>query len=231
MWARDAAEARTAALNEAKKGVGTAYDNLTGVRVPVDPDIQQAMAAAGRKVRGQDIDLGLVHKVRSNLLAEARATKNAAIAHDKRAASEGLTRWLETQQSWIRETDSDYAFLTARLKAARESEKIIKNSLGAHGTNRAAGMQSGSVGGTLPLTGRGAVGTVFHKILEPSRSQRAKAIASLLLTPQRDVSGLEGLVTVHNALQMAGENHAATVVNALALGATAPSVAGAATRP
>lgn len=174
-------------------------------------------------VSAQEVDMGKLHELRSDLLKVARRTTDPKVHRDNIIAAGGITNWLKRQQPWIEQTDADYAFLTDRLKAAMETRKVIMNTGAAHAANRAAGVKSGSIGGALPATRQGAVGTVVHMITAPNRAARARAIAGLLLTPQRDATGVQGLVLTHKALLNAGEAPIATAANgALATSAIGP---------
>lgn len=225
MVAREEALDRVKTLASAKRVIGESYEQLKGAMAPVDQTLTDALKATGRRtlVKGgqTEVDLGTVQDLRSTLLAEARATRNTAVKAQKQQAANQLTDYLQAQQPWMKQVDADYAFLTDRLKAAKLTHSAVAGSSARYAANNAAGVESGSIGGSIPITRHGAVGTVLNFVTKPDRAARAQAIAKLLLTPQRDATSIQELGGVHTML-LHPQPGGLSIANALFGGAVAP---------
>lgn len=183
--ARTAAEGRTSALRDARRSMGPQYDALNRV-LPIDDELRSALADAGRKnilkSNATEVEFSAIQRVRSQLRAEARATRNDSVKLDKLKAADRLTAWMKQHAPEIEQLDADYAFLTDRAKAAGASAREITNSSKNYAASRAYGSEAGSIGGSLPQGSRGMMDLVAA-LARPNRASRARAVEKLLLTP------------------------------------------------
>lgn len=185
--ARLAAEGRVKALQSSLDELSTKYEAMNRP-LPVNDELKAILKEAGRsnilKKDASDVDFNAVQRVRTALKAEAAATRNSAVRHDKRAAADKLTAWLDAHVPELESLDSDWAFMTKRIGAARKTLQEITNSSKNYAASRAYGADEGSVGGSLSVSSKGSVvGRMFEKILAPDRAGRARAANDLLLTP------------------------------------------------
>jgi hypothetical protein len=199
--ARQASAERLQAILTARKAVGKNYDVLKGRVEPVDPQLIAGLVAGGRRnvlTKGQkDVDLGVIHEIRGELLSKARSIRDAAQSAKVKDAAGMLTQWLVGKEPAVSQLDADYAFLTARSQAAKETMKAITSSLKNHAAGRVYDVEPSSVGATIPHTMRGVPGSVIQvvkKAVGVDKAARARAVAELLLTPQRDATAFDRLV-------------------------------------
>lgn len=231
---REDALQRYRILGAATRGVGVNYEELKGQMAPVDPDLLSAMATAGKKLPkgATEVDLADIHDVRSRLLAEARATRNAHVSQQKTEAAQSITDWMVQQAPFVKQLDSDYAFLKSRLMAAKQTLKAVTQSSSNYATAKAGGIEPASAGAAIPTTLRSAAGVVLmNKIGAPDRAARAKAVASLLLSPSRSDEGLAQLVRMHGILMNPPGSPMLAAGTALAFGDAVPRLAGAVLAP
>ncbi len=231
--ARDAAQSRLNTLLDARKAVGQGYDVLKGQMAPVDPDLLSAVVASGRKsiLKGapKEVDLSAVHDLRSQLLAEARVTKNAVVAKGKRDVADQLTAWLTKNEPTVAQLDADYAFLTDRAKAAKATFVAVKNSSKNYATARTYDATPATAGASVPMTLRGVPGTIVQKVgsaLGTNRAERAKAVASLLLSPSRTDEGLSQLTSLHDLLLNPPSQDGLKAAHTFVSGLVAPQLGG-----
>jgi hypothetical protein len=179
------AESREAALKTARKEIGAQYDALNQA-VPIDKALRTILGKAGKQSAlpkgAADVELSAVIKARSRLLAEARATKNKAVAHDKNEQAAEITKWATQHAPNVAELDKAYAFIVDRIKAASGTTKEVANSSKNYAANRVYGAEAGSVGGSLPTGSRG-IAEMVSSLLAPDRAARARAVSDMLLTP------------------------------------------------
>jgi hypothetical protein len=230
--ARQASAERLQAILTARKAVGKNYDVLKGRAEPVDPQLTAGLVAGGRRLpKGtKDVDLGVIHTIRGELLSKARSIRDAAQAAKVKDAAGQLTQWLVGKEPAVSQLDADYAFLTARSQAAKETLKAITSSLKQHAAGRVYDVEPSSVGASIPHTTRGMVGTVYEigkRAVGTDKAARARAVADLLLTPQRDATQLTRLTHLRDLIL---NPPAATGLRAASLGlagVAAPQSAGA----
>lgn len=202
--AADAAR-RIDRIKTALNAVGDHYTPLRDITVPADDQIKAALELVGRRndvLKGDQVNLGDLHDLRKILLRTARNSKEPQIQFDNRTAAQALTDWMSQPNlaPWIKGVDADYAFLTNRLEAAKQTQKTLLNSHTNYSAQRAAGRNPDelSMGASLPVS-RGLTGTVVQKFFKPNPAARARAIAQLLLQPA-DQTKLGSLVATRTAL-------------------------------
>lgn len=232
--ARQSAAERLQAISTARKSVGKAYDVLKGRTEPVDPQLVAGLVAGGRKnvlTKGQqEVDLGLIHTIRGELLSKARSIRDAAQSAKVKDAAGMLTQWLVSKEPTVSQLDADYAFLTARQAAAKDTYKAITSSLKQHAAGRVYDVEPGSVGASIPTTLRSTAGTamqVVKKAVGTDKAARARAVADLLLTPQRDQTGFTRLAMLRDLVTNPPSALGQGVASAGLAGILAPQSAGA----
>lgn len=132
---------------------------------------------------GPTIDFTDLQRIRTALRAEARASRNSAVRHDKNAAVKQITEWLEGHMPDLKQVDSDFAFLSDRIGAARKTLREVTSSSKNYAASRAYGEEAGSIGGSLPQGSRGLGAEMMSRAIRPNRAGRARAANELLLTP------------------------------------------------
>lgn len=242
--ARQAAEARIAALQQAKQMIGQQYEQLkTPVKITADvrgllanvgkskllpkeankeiTDVLGEWAAPGAK----EVEASAVHKIRSELLSKARKAGRAgdmARAHDLREAASGLTDWLQKQVPEIRKIDHEYSFINSRLTAAQKTLKEIVNSTRSFTRQAVGGVEAASAGGSLPKATAGAF-DLLSKLTKPTRAATAAGANRALLTPPA-TGDLEKMLRMKQLLG-APPGPAANIMRASLFGDAAPRAA------
>lgn len=226
--ARVAAEDRLGLMENAVKSIRARYEAMNQP-LAVDDKLKGILTEAGRshvlKKGAAEIDFTALQRIRTALRAEARATKNSAVRHDKNAAVKQITEWLEGHMPDLKQVDSDFAFLSDRINAAKKTLREVTASSKNYAASRAYGSDAGSIGGSLPQGSRGVM-DVVASLLRPDRAGRARAANELLLTPGDATSVALGRIGKARAGMDAPQGELSPALRSLLFGDITPTAPG-----
>jgi hypothetical protein len=191
--------ARLEKLQQAKEFIGAQYNSLTQ-KVPLTPVVREIIRGRVKGVTAAtpEIEASVLHAVRSDLKAEAKAMRNKRQAFQKRQQAETLTKELETHLPSIRQLDSDYSFIEKRVAAEAKGLKELKMSLARHARAGNYGDSPITPGGMI--FGRPGVSDMIAGALRPNRGARAAAVADATMTPGNTQGSLERIAKLQAAM-------------------------------
>jgi hypothetical protein len=190
--------ARLEKLQQAKEFIGAQYNSLTQ-KVPLTPALREIIRSRVKLPPGaQDVEASVIHAVRSDLKAEAKAMRNKRQAFMKRQQADKLTKVLEDHLPGIKQLDSDYAFIEQRTNAEKDALKEIKKSLSRHA--KSANYGDSPITPGARIVGRPGIGEMLGDVLRPNRGARAAAVADATMTPGNTQGSLERIAKLQAAM-------------------------------
>lgn len=182
MAQQEKSAARLAKLQQAKEIIGAQYNSLTQ-KVPLTQAVREIIKGRAKGITAQtkDVEASVLHAVRSDLKAEAKAMRNKRQAFMKRQQADELTKTLENHLPGIRQLDSDYSFIEKRVVAESKALKELKASLARHA--RAGNYGDSPMTPGAQVFGRPGISEMLAGALRPDRGARAAAVADATMTP------------------------------------------------
>lgn len=185
-------------LQQAKEFIGAQYNSLTQ-KVPLTPALRTILQGRVKGIGGmKDVEATVLHGVRSDLKAEARAMRNKRQAFQKRKQADEITAVLEQNLPGIRQLDSDYSFIEKRVAAEAKALKDLKLSLARHARAGNYGDAPITPGGMI--FGRPGVSEMIAGVLRPDRGARAAAVADATMTPRNTSSSLARIAQLQSMM-------------------------------
>ncbi len=181
------------ALGAARSALGAKMDALTG-DIPVTPQGRDAVMKAA-KVLGknapkasptmpiQDLRTALSElRADARMAAKSGVNANGVRLHAITEAKDALQDYLYTHAPQFEQLDKPYAIVMQQLERTDRALKTVQQSRANYSANAAYGATSGSLGGSLPSAGRGAVMELIDKVLT-NKAGAADAVARLVAKP------------------------------------------------
>jgi len=180
-------EARIAAIEQGRRQIGSQMEQILSGRVA---DVDQPANAAIRKVMvknglmptphssGSDVvDLKVVQQLRSKLRERIQGQRGFT-KKETGDQIRTLSDWLQHQDPAMEQLDRDFRTLSDAKRAEELVLKHIRQSRKSYSSSRAAGIEPGSPGASLPSQVQ-----FLAKMLQPDRKPLAAAANKLLLQP------------------------------------------------
>lgn len=179
------ASARSAAINAARKGIGSEYDAINQALEP-DDEIRFLAERAGQPLPEEGpVDFATLHRLRHDVSKAARSARGMA-ANDLWDIRNGLDNWLQNRIEGLADIDKRYATVSDHLAGALRSQRAM-----GRGVMQAARREAGgnTRGANRPLG-------VFHwlsQALNPSAEASAEATQQALFNPANTQSSLNAI--------------------------------------
>lgn len=182
----EAAASRSAAINTARKAVGSEYDALDQP-MQIDQRIAELAEDAGQPLdpNATDVSFSQLHRLRHDISNAARAAKGMA-KNDLFEIRNGIDQWLQARIPELAPLDARYNTATDNLAGALRSQRAMQR-----GVMQAARREAGgnTRGANRPLG-------VFHwlsQALNPSAEASAQATQDVLFNPANTQSTLQAI--------------------------------------